>query len=430
MCYLFQLWQKLFSNLDMMVGSDRPCDCSLWIGLLALHQTLVINPQDALVLWVFASVLYHGTWKEGVKFARENATVLERFAAEISGFSECRSDKELAVEVAQLASLVQDSLDAFVDSSCLHESMSRYPASQCSGLVFVSKKAGDATAKLFDVLVNDVASYENRREDSFINYLLLGKGDLDETRFVLGKVILQTLSGGLIGVEDVESFNRNYDSILSELSEDVIIVQRSKNGIPTALGPEVKITKKRKLLDISGQMSQAAEGDQQGMQMSVLEKKDLCSPQQEMSDKQCTSIRSENYLDGASGHMKSRMTEKQQEIVQARSEKKQNIKAASMFRMKELLRLHRYDESCATPDGEQNECRAKKYTTKLKLKRHMLHGKETKQQLDVSNSKTLRADGENDSYPSLEDVKEKTGKIKEVLTKERTGPPSLSSLFK
>lgn len=105
------------------------------VALLAFHQALVINPQDARVIWAFASVLYHGTWKEGVKFARENAKVHVRFVPEISTFSEFKSNEELAEEVAQLASLVQDSVGAFVDASCLSKSMSRYPVSPCSGLV-------------------------------------------------------------------------------------------------------------------------------------------------------------------------------------------------------------------------------------------------------------------------------------------------------
>ncbi|KAJ0040170.1 hypothetical protein Pint_28687 [Pistacia integerrima] len=38
-------------------------------GLLPFHPALVCNPQDAFVIWIFASVLYHGKWEKGVKFA-------------------------------------------------------------------------------------------------------------------------------------------------------------------------------------------------------------------------------------------------------------------------------------------------------------------------------------------------------------------------
>lgn len=102
------------------------CICNR-VGLLAFHQALVLNPQDAFVIWAFASILYCGTWQEGVKFARENAKVEGRFVPEISGFSEIKSDEKLAEEVSQLASLVQDAVNAFTDEISLSESLSRYP---------------------------------------------------------------------------------------------------------------------------------------------------------------------------------------------------------------------------------------------------------------------------------------------------------------
>ncbi|KAL4376357.1 hypothetical protein GQ457_02G006680 [Hibiscus cannabinus] len=123
---------KLFFNLDKLVSCDHPADSSLWVGMLMFHLALVNNPQDALVVWTFASVLYHGNWKEGVEFARENAKLNVKFVPEISGFSETKSDEDLAKDVAQFAALVQDSVWALTETSNLLESMSRYPFSPCS----------------------------------------------------------------------------------------------------------------------------------------------------------------------------------------------------------------------------------------------------------------------------------------------------------
>ncbi|KAK8717628.1 hypothetical protein V6N13_044889 [Hibiscus sabdariffa] len=130
---------KLFFNLDKLVSCDHPADSSLWVGMLMFHLALVNNPQDALVVWTFASVLYHGNWKEGVEFARENAKLDVKFVPEISGFSETKSDEDLAKEVAQFAALVQDSVWALTETSNLLESMSRYPSFPCSGLVFIRR---------------------------------------------------------------------------------------------------------------------------------------------------------------------------------------------------------------------------------------------------------------------------------------------------
>lgn len=99
------------------------------------HMALVNNPQDALVVWTFASVLYHGNWEAGVEFAREHAKVEVKFVPEISGLVETKSDEDLAKDVAQFASLVQDSACALTEIHDLLESMSRYPFSPCSGLV-------------------------------------------------------------------------------------------------------------------------------------------------------------------------------------------------------------------------------------------------------------------------------------------------------
>lgn len=99
------------------------------------HLALVKNPQDALVVWTFASVLFHGKWEEGLKFAREHANMQVTFVPEISGFSVTKSDEDIAKEVAQLASLARDSICALTEKEVLFELMSRYPFSPCSGLV-------------------------------------------------------------------------------------------------------------------------------------------------------------------------------------------------------------------------------------------------------------------------------------------------------
>lgn len=105
---------------------------------MAFNQALVNNPQEALVILTFASVLYYGSWKEGVKFAKENARMQVNFAPEILGSSDIKADEELADAVTQLASLVQDSIVALTETESLFKSMSRFPVSQCSGFVSIS----------------------------------------------------------------------------------------------------------------------------------------------------------------------------------------------------------------------------------------------------------------------------------------------------
>lgn len=104
---------------------------------MAFHLALVNNPQEAIVIWAFASALYLGNWEEGVKFAKEHAETHVDFVPEILGSSNVKSDQELAKEVTLLASLVQDSMSTLAETDSLFKSMSRYPFSPCSGFVSI-----------------------------------------------------------------------------------------------------------------------------------------------------------------------------------------------------------------------------------------------------------------------------------------------------
>ncbi|GAU29829.1 hypothetical protein TSUD_223750 [Trifolium subterraneum] len=193
---------KLFFHLDNLVGCDRPSDCTLWIGLLAFHLALVNNPQDDLVVWVLASVLYHGEWEKGIKYANEHANMCVNFAPEIKRSSIGKSDEEIAEAVTKLASLVIDSIHAPVNNDCLSQSQSRYPSVLCSHMVFVSKKTGKAVSEIFEVLVDDIKFYKSGRKSEKINYNALASGHSSENRFVLGKIVLETMRSGIVGDRD------------------------------------------------------------------------------------------------------------------------------------------------------------------------------------------------------------------------------------
>ncbi|KAM4118594.1 hypothetical protein ACJW30_02G215600 [Castanea mollissima] len=252
---------KLFSNLDNFITCDRPSDCSLWVGLLAFHLALVNNPQEAIVIWAFASALYHGNWEEGVKFAKEHAEMHVDFVPEILGSSNIKSDEELAKEVTLLASLVQDSMSTLAETESLFKSMSRYPFSPCSGFVFISNKVEKDILEIFQVLVDDIESYNNGREFFEIDYHLLGKGNLHEARFVLGKIILETMSGEVVDEErkvvkegrtevQPDISEENCDLELSDLMKVALKDRNRKLSLSTS-DPEAKqtVVKKQKLVE-------------------------------------------------------------------------------------------------------------------------------------------------------------------------------------
>ncbi|PIA46798.1 hypothetical protein AQUCO_01500383v1 [Aquilegia coerulea] len=195
---------KLFSSMDKLIACDRPCAPPLWIGVLAFHLALVNNPQDALTIWAFSSVLYHGKWKEAVKFAREKSIMQVEFSPEIQQSCCTKSDEELAEDISFFASQVISSIEALTEPQGLIQSMARYPIHPCSDFVYISNNKARVVYQLFKVLLNDIKSYKNNRKSYEINYELLKMGNCDETRFVLGKTIMDTMSSGVVQDKQVE----------------------------------------------------------------------------------------------------------------------------------------------------------------------------------------------------------------------------------
>ncbi|TMW91034.1 hypothetical protein EJD97_014883 [Solanum chilense] len=184
---------KLFSSLDQLVSCGQPSHDSVWVALLAFHMALITHPQHVFVILTFASVLYHANCKEAVKFAEKHSEDAAVYGPEFSDSHGSISEDELAKKVAQLAVQVQKSINILADRDSLLEAMSKFPGAPCSGLVFVSNKMGRTVELMFDILVKDVTSLKTRKDVYRIDYISLGKGNMCETRYLLGKVILDTI---------------------------------------------------------------------------------------------------------------------------------------------------------------------------------------------------------------------------------------------
>lgn len=115
--------------------------------------------------------------------------------------------------------------------------------------------------EIFQVLVDDIESYNNGREFFEIDYHLLGKGNLHEARFVLGKIILETMSGEVVNEErkvvkegrtevQPDISEENCDLELSDLVKVAFKDRNCKLGLSTS-DPEVKqpAVKKKKLVE-------------------------------------------------------------------------------------------------------------------------------------------------------------------------------------
>lgn len=102
---------------------------------MAFHLALFCNPQPATVVLTFASLLYYGTWKNSIKFARQNAPAAQNYLPEIiDDFNEL-SDNEIAESVVHFARKVENSVSVLVNTDSLSEAMTRFPDFRHSDLV-------------------------------------------------------------------------------------------------------------------------------------------------------------------------------------------------------------------------------------------------------------------------------------------------------
>ena len=205
--------------------------------MLAFHLALLLHPQDPLVVWAFASLLYCGEWKLSVGFAKEHANTPLRFSPELKS----DADVDLLLEkVTQLASLVKSTVRVFVNPDALAEVNSKFSGSSNQRLVrkvissaimqdvdygldiilplsdfqvFVSARMGRAVGEIFNIPRDDLHE-TNGRKTRDIDYALLKKGNSDEVRFVLGKIIIDTMSSGGMTTQD-EKDDRASSSLYS-----------------------------------------------------------------------------------------------------------------------------------------------------------------------------------------------------------------------
>uniref|UniRef100_A0A7N0RBH8 Uncharacterized protein n=1 Tax=Kalanchoe fedtschenkoi TaxID=63787 RepID=A0A7N0RBH8_KALFE len=237
---------KLFSNLDNMVACGRPGHCSLWISLLAFHQALNTKPQKPLVIWAFSSLLCFKKWSKSVEFARECAQRQLFSAPEISKSLEYMDDVELANKVLELASLVATSIDTLTRENALIESFSRFRRPPTSAMIFISEKCGRDTAKLFSMFDADIKSYTTGRKRVDIDYESLRKGEVLETRYVLGQVIMDTMSGKVNEVCSAHSQEITYEQATckEEVVDDDLHIWPSVNSAEKAANETKKFSEK------------------------------------------------------------------------------------------------------------------------------------------------------------------------------------------
>ncbi|XP_011079124.1 uncharacterized protein LOC105162718 [Sesamum indicum] len=291
---------KLFFNLDQLITCDRPCDDSLWVAILAFHLALFRNPQHSLVVLTFASLLYHGTWEESIKFARENALATRIYVPEILDSPDYLADDEIAERVTQFARQVKNSVDVLVNMDCLLKAMTRFPESPCSGLVFVPQNMGKRVKHMYNILAENITSLEAEKRNLEIDYGLLTVGNVDEVRFVLGKIILRTLICGATSErgetrakrdDDIQATDSPRELEVSEQIRGTLVRlnevdpignnENKRKKAPANYDPSPKSARKSRLLESSSIAADYKSSGEQGSERSKISSRSCLAAKQD-----------------------------------------------------------------------------------------------------------------------------------------------------
>ncbi|BAF14576.1 poly(A) polymerase I [Oryza sativa Japonica Group] len=184
----------LFSKLDNFLAPNRPCHNSLWISILALHEALVRQPRDPLVVATFALALYLGG---DMSLALDIGKSINR--QHNTGFSELLEpqvwdDKHLVGEVQSLAVSMRRALTEMTDEYFVANAMAKIPQAPSSDLVFIPLQAYLKVLKLIECVQHGKKEhgYEPKR-DGNIDYHDLSYGTPAEVRNVFTLVVFNTL---------------------------------------------------------------------------------------------------------------------------------------------------------------------------------------------------------------------------------------------
>ena len=264
-------------------------------------------------------------------------------------------------------------------------------------------------------MVEDIKSYINgrQRESPDINYHLLGKGDPCETRYVLGKIILETMKAGLLR-DATEIANGEKDLLQPKGIEEILAnnqlpLKQDKKRAPSLWNPEAKegMPKKQKLVDRNQNPSELYTAIKKQEVVAKEEFQDLAKHQKlvktcKLSEREINSMQG-NIAKKEKGHLVDRERTVVKEETCKNDEKK---KSKKHMKVEEKLKHH------VSPHAVSKK--QQRVVSKFNLSQDEM----------VKWEKLLGKEG------CKAAVKEKPEKHKAIAVKDRNGGTLLSSLFK
>ncbi|KAF6159214.1 hypothetical protein GIB67_009487 [Kingdonia uniflora] len=185
---------SLFSNLDRLLAPDRPCESSLWVGILVFHKAVVDYPRDPLVVATFTLAVHNGgDLDEAVSIARKISRPHDSSFHELLMPRNLDLDEVLINEVMDLATSVQDALSMMTDKTFVSQAMAEYSQAPYSDLVFIPVYLYASVRNIFGCVRRGKENKVFRKQGTKINYKHLGLGNLQEVRHTFARVVFDTV---------------------------------------------------------------------------------------------------------------------------------------------------------------------------------------------------------------------------------------------
>lgn len=185
---------SLFANLDKLLAPDRPCHSSLWVSILAFHKALADQPRDPLVIATFCLAVHTGgSLSEAVCIARSISQPHDSSFPEVLEPNNLFTNENVMDEVKDLAASVRMALSKMTDGASVSQAMAKYPQAPHSDLVFISNALQVRTDEIISCVTKGREKVFVPKRSSNINYESLAVGNLHEVRFMLSRVIFDTI---------------------------------------------------------------------------------------------------------------------------------------------------------------------------------------------------------------------------------------------
>ncbi|XP_031260952.1 uncharacterized protein LOC116119153 [Pistacia vera] len=184
---------KLFTNLDRYLEPDRPCHKNLWISIFAFHKALVDHPRDPLVVAAFSLAVHSGG---SLLDSIEKAKRISQLHDSCMSFHELPKSQRLdnvdfMYRVINLATSIIAILHDMTLEYSVPQSMSQSP--QALNLFFVPPETSEDIFKIFECAGYGMVLGSVPKLEKEINYDLLALGNLQETRHLFGRIVLNTV---------------------------------------------------------------------------------------------------------------------------------------------------------------------------------------------------------------------------------------------